>query len=381
MKDTFKIIGKGACMGTADIIPGVSGGTLALLLNIYERLIAALKSINASVIFGILKNLAIWKEDKRKELFRIMEETDLFFLIRLGIGVASAIVVAGSIIPDLIVNHTEITLAFFLGLIIPSIYIPWSMMDKRRVQEFGFIALGLLITVGSSRWMKFNDSIFGSNYTFTVTAIVLFVSATIAISAMILPGISGSYILILLGQYFFVTGLLAKMTLDVLRFASEKISSDRLTNKISEIQAKKATTLKMVADYSFWETACLIGIFILGCIIGITLFSRLIHFCLEKSHNFVMAFLTGMITGSLYVLWPYKHEPTDPILLNMGKIKWLPLARNSAPDFAAKGVTASLVSFAIALVASAMLIRYGVKRNQQKEYVDAELDKLTDSKD
>ena len=329
-------------MGTADVIPGVSGGTIALIFNIYERLIAAIKSISPASVLGILKCCNIWNTEQRDKLFRKLKEQDFIFLIVLASGIFTAVISLSTIIPNLVFNHTELTFSCFLGLIIPSIFIPWEMIKQKSFFNVISLITGLALTIGFSYLMKEQGVNNTSNSTFPMACVILFFSAILAISAMILPGISGSFILMLLGQYLFVSGLVAKIKVDVLG---------------STLNERKKMALALVENFSTIEACILVGIFISGCVLGILLMSRLIHFCLKKSHDTTMAFLTGMICSSLYVLWPFKESAPDGVEMK----DWLPKAPNILPEMNSLTVN-SIIIFAVALISSTAFIIYGNKR-------------------
>ena len=329
-------------MGVADVIPGVSGGTIALILNIYERLIAAIKSISPASVISILKNLT-----KPKELFRIIKELDLLFLIVLAGGIFTAVISLSSIIPNLVFKHTEYTFGCFIGLIIPSIFIPWKMIKSKTISTYISLLAGLALTITFSYVMKEHVSSSSYDGNFSSAVIILFFSAVLAISAMILPGISGSFILMLLGQYLFVSGLIARLKVDLLG---------------SSVNERKRMALELVEGFSTTEACILIAVFMAGCVIGILLMSRLIHFCLKKSHDVTMAFLTGMICSSVYVLWPYKEAKPDGIDMK----DWMPKAPNIIPEMNST-TTTSIVIFIIALICSTAFIMYGNKRTENQD--------------
>lgn len=328
-------------MGIADVIPGVSGGTIALILNIYERLISAIKSISPSTIITVLKNLT-----KPRSLIKTLKEMDLIFLIFLAGGIFSAVLTLSSIIPNLVFKHTEYTFGCFMGLIIPSIFIPWKMIKKKTLLTYVALFLGLALTITFSYIMK--EHVTASSYDSGVAkaGIILFFSAVLAISAMILPGISGSFILMLLGQYLFVSGLIARLKVDLLG---------------SEVNERKKLALELVQNFTTLEVCALVALFMTGCIIGILLMSRVIHFCLKKSHDVTMAFLTGMICSSVYVLWPFKKALPDGMVMK----DWLPKAPNIIPEMNSTTMT-SLAIFTVALIASSAFIVYGNKRTEQE---------------
>ena len=342
---------KGACMGVADVIPGVSGGTLALMLNIYERLIAAIKSISPKTIIPLLKNLTLWKSESRKGFFDQLKVLDAFFLICVACGIFSAVLALSSRMPYLIMQYTEYTFACFMGLIIPSISIPWKMIKEKAVSQYAALFIGLAFTIGVSLLIKENGALFGTDRSFGMSCLVLFGCAVIAISAMILPGISGSFILMLLGQYVFVSGLATRLKM----FIKGLISSSA-----SEIPERKKAALALVEPYSDVQILMLIGIFMLGCVIGIILMSKIIHFFLQKAHDTTMALLTGMICSSVYVLWPFKQAMPDTMKA-AEKMDWLKKAPNVFPELN-QTTWIAIAIFSVAFIASATLIYFGNRK-------------------
>ena len=334
-------------MGTADVIPGVSGGTLALMLNIYERLIDAIKSVSPATVLPLFKNLLLHKKSHRAGFVEALKGLDAFFLIPLGLGILTAVLTVSSIIPYLIFNHTILTFACFLGLIVPSISIPWKMMKQKKLAQYGALLFGLVLTVGLTWWVKHSGHEAVSPTEFSTTALIMFGSAVIAISAMILPGISGSFLLLLMGQYVVVTGLLSKIKADVFH---------------RELTAAKAAALEHVAHFSTGEAIALIGIFMSGCVVGILVMSRVIHFALAKAHDTTMASLTGMICSSIYVLWPFK----DLSQKSLENKHWLQKASNIIPE-ASSQTWIALSIFAASMIFSAAVIHYGNKKDSETE--------------
>jgi putative membrane protein len=343
----MKIFLKGMLMGTADVVPGISGGTLALIVGIYERLINALKNLSPKIIINLLKNLfRCTSKEGRDDFLAEFKKIDGKFLICLGAGVLTAIILGSSFIPYLIIKHTALTFSCFLGLIVPSIFLPWGMIKERKASSYFFFCIGLTITVASTLAAKGDVSSSHQVISFTQATWICFSSAFIAICAMILPGISGSFILMLLGQYIFVLGL-------VTRFISS------ITGRVSE---RKAEALSLVEHFTNTQTVILLGIFSLGCLLGLGIMSRIIHKALEKFHDDTMALLTGMIASAVYVLWPYKIDMLNPdgsVLANKGK--WIPRAYNTLPDFSSSLFWQSLLIFALSLSLSYILIRKGNK--------------------
>ncbi|MDD7987499.1 DUF368 domain-containing protein [Lentisphaera marina] len=343
----MKIFLKGMLMGTADVVPGISGGTLALIVGIYERLINALKNLSPKIIINILKTVfSCGSKEGREAFLTEFKKIDGLFLMSLGAGILTAIIVGSSFIPYLIINHTELTFACFLGLIIPSIFLPWSMIKERKTSSYLFFLVGLAITVGSTFAAKGDVSSSHQVISFSQATWICFSSAFIAICAMILPGISGSFILMLLGQYIFVLGLVTRLICSI-------------TGRVSE---RKAEALSLVEHFSNTQTIILLCLFSLGCLLGLGIMSRVIHKALEKFHDDTMALLTGMIASALYVLWPFKINMLNPdgtILANKGK--WIPRAYNTLPDFASKTFIQAIIIFTLSLSLSYFLIKKGNK--------------------
>ncbi len=263
------IVIKGMLIGIANIIPGVSGGTFALILGVFDRLISSLNSINGSTVKVLLKLVGSgFKKEARNNFVNEWKRLDATFLVLLALGAVLSILSSSFLIKYLLANHYSPTLAFFIGLILPSIAIPWAMIEKRGMVLLWAVP-GILLTVGVSLVMP--DSSAGlDNPLFAVA------TGAIAISAMILPGISGSYVMLVMGQY---QNVLEKLTSLQLGLAKGSIDFGAI----------------------IW-LACLA----LGMAVGIILFARLLHFLLKRFRSATLAFLIGLLVGSLYVLWPFK---------------------------------------------------------------------------
>jgi putative membrane protein len=232
----------GFAMGCADIVPGVSGGTIAFISGIYETLINAIKSFNLGAIRKALKfNVA-----------GFIDHTALRFLITLALGIGTAILLLANLLSDLLENQPTYIFAFFAGLIIASIlaigitvkWSPTSIISFFIAAIFAFVIVSLPETGDGDH-----------------STIILFLSGAVAICAMILPGISGSFILLILGQYKFI--------------------------------------LEAVKDFQF-------GVIIpvaLGCVVGIIIFSRVLSWLLKNYVDVTVAALTGFMLGSLKLIW------------------------------------------------------------------------------
>jgi putative membrane protein len=250
---------QGMLVGIANIIPGVSGGTFALILGIYERLIASIGAFGTKAVKVFFQLLARPGDAQRRQAFKSeIGRTDAVWLLVLMVGAAAAILASSRLIAYLLDEHRAPTLAFFLGLIVPSILVPYGLLKRRGWREIlsclvaaaSLIALAVLLkpVTGEGTGMIF-----------------LFLSGAVAVSAMILPGISGSFVLMVMGEY---------------RTVLEAINT--------------------------WDIPRLL-VFALGCLVGIIAFVRLLNFLLRRYHSVTMAFLIGLILGSLWVLWPFKQ--------------------------------------------------------------------------
>jgi len=263
---TVLLLLKGFLIGVANIIPGVSGGTFALTLGLFERLVGALNKLGwrtAKVFLGLA--LGGFRPEARRAFAEEWRRTDMWFLMRVGIGAVAAIKVCSHLLEWLLVEHPGVTLSFFLGLIIPSLAVPWGMMYRRRVRDLLWLLPGIALTVGVS--LAFRE---GKPVQAVVNAqqlAVAFVDGVIGICAMILPGISGSFVLLALGEY-----------------------------------PKILIHLNELAPLSILWLAC----FGLGCVAGLLAFARFLNFILARWRSATLAFLIGLVLGSFWALWPFK---------------------------------------------------------------------------
>lgn len=239
---------KGALMGAANVIPGVSGGTMALLTGIFEKLIDAIKSFDVRAI-----KLALGF--KFKELF---EHIDIKFLSAIGIGVIGSILTVARILEYLFEHHKLYVWAFFFGLILASVYFVGKKVTKRSISVFLLFVLGTAIAVAIAFMEPAarNESI-----------PYLILCGAIAMCSMILPGLSGSFVLLLMGNYELVM-----------------------------IEAVNTFNLKVIIPMG------------IGAAGGLVVFSRLLSWVFKKFHDQTIALLTGFIFGSLAILWPWKED-------------------------------------------------------------------------
>ena len=275
----LSLIFKGGLIGIANIIPGVSGGTMAMILGIYERMIRSLNCIG----IGTVKKIMSFKiTDIRRECQRI----DIGFLFLIAVGAAIAIVTTSKLIVLLITEQHDPTYGFFCGLILLSILTPLRMMKQFHFYYLipllcaTILTVGLTISMGGEKTLEkekqkykieqLQKKLGGQDTDRQVgrsvgRLVYLFIVGAIAISAMILPGISGSFVMLLFGVYFEI--LLA-------------INNRDLTLLIT---------------------------FAIGCGLGLLAFTRLLNFLLERYHDLTVSFLIGLMIGSLYGLWPFRE--------------------------------------------------------------------------
>ena len=242
VKEMILIFLKGLFMGSADIVPGVSGGTIALITGIYERLISAISSIRFSFLKPLLKgNFTDFKD-------KLMEEIDFELFIPLILGIGIAFISLAKVISYLLDTQTAYTFSFFLGLILASAYILYTKLDNFNIKLIIISIIGIIL---SYIFVGLNP--IATNH----SLVVIFISGLIAICAMILPGISGSFLLLLLGQYQYMLNAL---------------------NSRNLIE---------------------IFVFGIGAVIGILGFSKLLNYLLERCESATMAFLIGIMVGTL----------------------------------------------------------------------------------
>ena len=261
---------KGFLMGSADIVPGVSGGTMALIVGIYTRLINAIRSFDLEFI-------------KRLFTLRIRSaasDVDWKFLVMLLSGIGGAVLFFTKVVPLQFYMFTDPELVFglFFGLILGSIFIL-----SKAIDGFNWLhALMILIGVGIGFWVVTlvpTDT--------PATPIFVFLSGSIAICAMILPGISGSYILLILRKYDFILSEVSKL-------------------------GTAETTNGLLALLPF----------VLGAIFGIAIFSRVLSWLLSRYENQTLAVLIGFLIGSLYVIWPYQHRTYTEIVMKQRVVSY-----------------------------------------------------------
>ena len=235
-------------MGAANVIPGVSGGTIALITGIFERLINAIKSFDGTAIKLLFRG-------KIKEL---VKHTDLYFLIAVFFGMVVSVVSLAKLLEYLFVQYPVFVWSFFFGLILASVYYVGKTINRWNLSVIVTFIIGTssAIIISMLNPATQNDSFF-----------YLIICGVVAICSMILPGLSGSFILILLGNYQLVM-----------------------------IQAVNNVDLKIIVPV------------MIGAIGGLIAFSHILSWIYNKHKDQTISVLTGFILGSLSILWPWKNE-------------------------------------------------------------------------
>ena len=261
---------QGLLMGGADIIPGVSGGTMALIVGVYEALVGALSHLYAAALAFVRWDLAEAHRRYRLVQWRL--------IIPLGAGIVTALLVGALIIPGLLERYPIQCRGFFFGLIAGSLAIPWQRIRLHRSYH---VLLALVATVVAFFLVGLPPSTIDDP-----TMLYGFAAAAVAICAMILPGVSGAFLLLVLGIYE------------------------------ATLEAINARNLGYVL------------VFALGAGTGLGVFSTLLNYLLKHRHDATMAVLVGLMAGSLRALWPWLAEdralqwpdPGEPVLSVIGLV-------------------------------------------------------------
>ena len=310
--ENLRHIVNGFLIGIANIIPGMSGGTLALVLGIYERLIAALRNIRLSTVKKVIRVFTL-KKAAFADALSALHRADVGFLALLGVGAVTAVLLTSKLIVYLLNDYHDATYGFFSGLILTSIAIPARMLRGFGRKELLVLLIAVALIIGISlgtggktgsqpekvdidnvdvglRKDTTSQRIPSSNamrLTENPNALRLtkmFACGALAISAMILPGISGSFLMLAFGVYF---PLLTAIN-GVMGGVSAFLSTQQLPSS------------------ALWGDLLTLAVFALGCLFGLVAFTRLLNYLLERYRNLTIAFLIGLMVGSLYGLWPFR---------------------------------------------------------------------------
>ena len=302
VKDYIVIGLKGMAMGAADVVPGVSGGTIAFISGIYEELLGSISNVNLG-LFKTLKN----------EGFKIAwKQLNGNFLLSLFIGIFISILSLAKAIKYLLENEPILLWSFFFGLVLASI-----IYIAKQISKWNFIII-IILTLGA--FLAYYITTLNPLISENSSSLYVFFAGAIAICAMILPGISGSFILVLLGAY--------KPVLDALN------------------------------DKDFKT----IFTFIAGAIIGLLSFSKVLKWLFANYKNFTLAALTGFILGSLNKIWPWKETLTWRV--NSHGIK-VPFNQQSVTPFSFDGDPELSLAIVLAIVGFLLILlmeKLAVKR-------------------
>ncbi|MBC90904.1 MAG: DUF368 domain-containing protein [Flavobacteriaceae bacterium] len=260
---TFKTIIKGVLIGTADLVPGVSGGTIALILGIYNKLITSLSRIS-------FKSLGKLKNDGINSFWSHINGNFLFLILA---GAFIGIFSFTYLVDWLIKNHSIFLWAFFSGLVLSSSHMIFKRIKNPNYNLILFFIFGITISFLIGQTTENND------YS-DLSYIYLFFSGFIAIIAMILPGISGAYILILLGTY------------------SEIIST--IKNLIIILIEREFTSIKLIISE--------LMVFGSGIICGLLIFSKLVKWLLSNYFDKTLSFMLGLMIGGMNRIWPWQQN-------------------------------------------------------------------------
>ena len=290
VKKAVSLALKGICMGSADVIPGVSGGTIALITGIYEDLIAALRSLDIKMVQKVF----------RLDIKGALADVHIRFILTLFSGIIVAILSLAQLMNYLLHHHPVPIWSLFFGLIVASILVVGKQVTNWLGKAgicflAGILAAAVIVNLIPIKTPE--------------THWFIFLCGVVAICAMILPGISGAFILLILGKYEFITATLKNPFLV--------------------------------------QNIIVILVFCLGCGVGLAGFSRVLNYLLGKFHNLTLAFLAGLITGSLMKIWPWKEILETQVIRGKAHVIW---GRPIMPDS-----FGSEFYFAIALMAAGFL--------------------------
>ena len=254
LKDYLMVGVKGACMGAADVIPGVSGGTIAFITGIYDEFVGSIARVDAEAVRLLLKG-------KIRDFWKHINGT---FLLSVIAGIGVSVVSLAGLMQMLLSDYPVQTWAFFFGLIVASSIFILRGISGWKALDGGLLALGVVlgVTVCTLSPTQTPDALW-----------FIFLSGAIAICAMILPGISGSFILLILGKYQYIMEAISGLT----------------------------------TGENFSQNLVIIAVFLVGAVFGILSFSKFLHWLLARWNKETLIVLAGFIIGSLVKVWPWSN--------------------------------------------------------------------------
>ena len=253
-KDYLLVSVKGACMGAADVIPGVSGGTIAFIMGIYDEFVGSIARVDSEAVKFLLKG-------RLRDFWKHINGS---FLLAIVAGIGVSVVSLAGLMQMLLSDFPIQTWAFFFGLIVASSIFILRGISGWKWSDGLFLVLGCVlgVVVCTLSPTKTPDALW-----------FIFLSGAIAICAMILPGISGSFILLILGKYQYIMGCISGL----------------------------------VAGEDFAANLLIIAVFLVGAVVGIISFSKFLHWLLARWHKETLIVLAGFIIGSLVKVWPWSN--------------------------------------------------------------------------
>ena len=254
LKDYIMLGVKGACMGGADVIPGVSGGTIAFITGIYDEFVGSIAKVDAEAVKLLLKG----------KIRDFWNHINGWFLLSVGAGIGVSVVALAGLMQMLLSTFPIQTWAFFFGLIVASSIFILRGISGWKVREVLLVIFGVILgtTVCTLSPTQTPDALW-----------FIFISGAIAICAMILPGISGSFILLILGKYQYIMGVISGL----------------------------------VAGEEIGRNLTIIAVFLVGAVVGILGFSKFLHWLLARWNKETLIVLAGFIIGSLVKVWPWSN--------------------------------------------------------------------------
>lgn len=302
LKDYLLISVKGACMGAADVIPGVSGGTIAFIMGIYDEFVGSIAKVDSEALRLLLKG-------KIREFWKHINGN---FLISLIAGIGASVIILAGLMQMLLSNHPIQTWAFFFGLIVASSIFILRGISGWKLRDGLFLALGCILGV----------VVCTLSPTQTPDALwFIFLSGAIAICAMILPGISGSFILLILGKYQYIMGVISGLA------SGQDVASNLV----------------------------ILGVFLIGAVVGIIAFSKFLHWLLARWHKETLIALAGFIIGSLVKVWPWSN--TDAIVCSQfPDVAALAEAADAAAEVSPAAYDSAMAIYEGAVAANASMI-------------------------
>ena len=276
MRELLVVYCKGFSMGAADVVPGVSGATIALIVGIYDRLIRALTSIDPREFRHFLR---LTHRDGRANARKALERMDAAFLVVLGLGIASAVVVLSRLMYGAVTTYPVPTYAFFFGLIAASAVVLYGQITVWTPARIGVSLVGISLAA----------TITGVTGTSASHGpLMIFITGAIAICAMVLPGVSGAFFLLVLGQYEYLTGVLSEFSGGVLAV----LNGEPITPLV--------------------ENGIVIAIFGTGAVIGLFTMAHVVRRALNRYRGATLAFLVSLMVGALRL-------PVEEVATNLGE--------------------------------------------------------------